>query len=329
MKTEKVIILGVSYPIDSDKIIYLDRYEDYFLVDDPNIITMRWWEYWLADDCITDVDWYHYFDEDYAQSFWIYYCSECDEYREYCDCWSDDYESIDWVESYWYRPKPVFYWDKDHIGIELEYNECSEVDVITILDNFWWLFYAKEDSSLDNWVEFVSHPFSYDYYIDNNDLFYQFERYLRKWYATNWKDTWLHIHLWRNDINDITLARIWKFINRKDNQKFIEKIAGRSENNRCNYKKVKANDTFINDEKRYSALNLNNNKTIEFRIFISTITPSFYFGRFEFIRCLLDYVRKYKRTNFLSFIRYAYKSKYQNLKRLLDKKNIYPLTKIS
>ncbi|GAH61147.1 unnamed protein product, partial [marine sediment metagenome] len=122
-----------------------------------------------------------------------YYCESC--YQENfntCDnCgevfsnddlyWSDIHESyycesclppeIDGLHSYDHKPKPIYYRgineskNDDHkcnlyFGIELEI-ESNDNDIESAVYNLPDFVYAKQDSSIDNGLEIVSHPSTY------------------------------------------------------------------------------------------------------------------------------------------------------------------------
>lgn len=119
----------------------------------------------------------------------------------------------------------------------------------------------------------------------------------------------LHIHVSKDAfLTDLTIARLLVFINNPDNRKFIWKVAGRSKTNFIAYSERKFADVnhwenIINPnadterrKKRWVPLNLQNENTIELRIFRGTVNPRHIIRNIEFFDSLIDFCMPYQRS---------------------------------
>lgn len=102
-----------------------------------------------------------------------------------------------------------------------------------------------------------------------------------------------HVHVSRDGMSALQIARIVLFINNKNNKLFIQKIAGRGSAKYCQYFDKEPKDTvgihYKNDENRRQAVNLTNEKTIEFRIFRGTVNPKHILRNLEFCDAICDF----------------------------------------
>ena len=104
----------------------------------------------------------------------------------------------------------------------------------------------------------------------------------------------LHVHVSRNSLTLLQIGRIIAFTNHPVNRHFIQKIAGRSESKYCkNFNKKLADSLHPeqgnNDERRRVAVNVQNEHTIEFRIFRGTVRSCHIIRNIEFVDSLCDY----------------------------------------
>ena len=137
---------------------YCDRCEDY--TSDYTHYVVDCGVYW-CDSCT---------------SYYANWCDECEHYTEDgCDsCNGDTYDGERVVHDYSYRPDPVFHTIKDNerlfFGFELEmelgYNRREAAGYAhgrLEPDDF---AYLKNDGSLDDGFELVTHPMSFDFLMD-------------------------------------------------------------------------------------------------------------------------------------------------------------------
>lgn len=262
--------------------------------------------YYRCDECgtyVSDGDTYGavniYGDEVYicqrcANENYVF-CADCgrmvhidnatyEEYEEeyYCnDCWN----SNNLVNSYGYKPTPVFYGESDslYMGVELEIDHGNERKQCAKDLSRHEEIYLKEDGSLDNGFEIVSHPCTLDYHktlwgdITETALEHGFESH-------DAKTCGLHVHLDRTyfgqdeTTRNYNIGKLILLVNKHwDNMvKFSRRTMNQIENwaERVDLD-AEQSDTpatinlKVKDKKgnRYVAVNLCNANTIELRLF--------------------------------------------------------------
>ena len=101
----------------------------------------------------------------------------------------------------------------------------------------------------------------------------------------------MHIHISRNALNYLTQGKLVEFMNRSDNKLFIEKMAGRENNSYCRQENSRTiSFPFTNEHgQRYNTLNINNEHTLEFRIFATPESWDDFIPRLEFVDALTAY----------------------------------------
>lgn len=152
---------------------------------------------------------------------------------------------------------------------------------------------VKEDGSLDNGMEIVSVPASLRWHRENVAPFLQSaQEYLSGW-AHN--DCGIHVHVGRKQLSELQQSKLVRFMHEPRNQSFITRVAGRDPNSYCNRGGVKAFGAFKREAQigRYQALNFatRNQKTIEFRIFRSNVSPAGFIKNLEFVHALCMWSR--------------------------------------
>lgn len=210
------------------------------------------------------------------------YCSEC--YHSYC--------SDRMIHDYYYKPTPIFYGDSSrYFGVELEVDDAGEDDesaesVMNIANSSNEHIYCKHDGSLDNGFEIVTHPMTLDYHL--NDI--PWNRVLSDLrcmgYLSHKANTCgLHVHVNRNSLGDTyaeqeaTIARILYFFEKhwEELLKFSRRTNRQLDRWAARYGyKDKPKDILDHAKAgagngRYSCINLQNNNTIEFRMFRGTL----------------------------------------------------------
>lgn len=201
---------------------------------------------------------------------------------------SDDEDSDnEYIHDYSYKPRPIFHGAGIHYGVELEVtcDRDTAEDTIEVLGGDSHVF-LKDDSSIQGGgYEIVTHPHTLD---SHRKLWAGFNDYARrKGFKAN--SNGMHVHIDRAKLSPYRIAIMQRFINRDDNRAFIGFIAQRSDSSwaKCNpdLAKMRAEG----NGERYSALNLNNAKTVELRIFRGTIRKSEFFKNLEFCDALVQW----------------------------------------
>jgi hypothetical protein len=217
----------------------------------------------------------HYDDSDYP------YCDAC--YREYKDRP---------IKEYGYKPSPIFYGEGNFfMGIELEIDEGGEIEshaerIQDIANAEYSHLYCKHDGSLNDGFEIVSHPMTLDYHLHKmcwNDILHTA---VELGYSShNSGSCGLHIHCNRSafgveyDDQELVIGRIvyftekhWdelvKFSRRTPRtlNRWAARYATISSTTKETYEKAK--NRYLG---RYVAVNLENEQTIEFRMFRGTL----------------------------------------------------------
>jgi hypothetical protein len=251
------------------------------------------------------------------------WCEDCDEYNESgCgrDCDEDSVDGERIVHDYSYRPDPIFHSTDNNsrlfFGMEIEV-EAENYDVRrdaaqyahSILEEQNSLAYLKNDGSLNCGFEVVTHPMTYDFFMNEAQEFWETIDALKyKFQMKSWatRTCGLHIHISRSGFNGP--AHTHRFLNLiYSNQAFYQEMAGRSASSwakfddatkydAANNKWVKsyahkvADPTTINTD-RYSAVNTNNRATLEMRIFKGSINTTNVRGALGLAHASVEYTR--------------------------------------
>ena len=251
------------------------------------------------------------------------WCEECDEYnRDGCsnECESDMVDGDRVVHDYSYRPDPIFHSTDDNsrlfFGMEIEV-EAPSWEVRRNAAQYAYnklevensLAYLKNDGSLNCGFEVVTHPMTYDFFMNEAQEFWDTVHGLKEDFGMkSWstRTCGLHIHISRSGFtNPPHLHRFLRLI--YSNQDFYQAMAGRSESNwakfddamkfdATNNKWVKsyahkvADPTTVNTD-RYSAVNTNNRATVEMRIFKGSINTTNVRGALGLAHASVEYTR--------------------------------------
>jgi hypothetical protein len=260
------------------------------------------------DETVDTVDGYTICRYCQDESYWQ--CTGCDGWNrdgEHCGngCDPDECDCEDCqanrnfgglVYEYSYKPVPVFHGTGPlYLGPEIEIETpYSSGDACARIarSHLGSLGYLKEDSSIDNGFEIVTHPMSYEWALEHFPWRMLTELDDAGCAATS--DTGLHIHLSRNGFSSTCHTYRWmKFIHR--NQPQVTTLAGRASaqwaaftdhDRRAvkDYAKGATGD-------RYRAINTNNDDTFELRIFASSLDPQRVRALFGFAAASVEYTR--------------------------------------
>jgi hypothetical protein len=200
--------------------------------------------------------------------------------------------------NYSHKPQPIFYntptdhGQLRHYGLELEVQQGgqSNNNAKEIMDNYQEL-YVKADCSLEDGFEVVSHPCTIDYHHNNLD-WDALCRWLRNKDYESGKGAGLHIHASKDNIPEIAQAKIAYICNAKFYD-HIRKFARRrlddankwapKADNIEEYFNTHNTDSIEDDRNEHYRIvdyatyyrgitNYENDHTIEFRIFRSTLS---------------------------------------------------------
>ena len=258
------------------------------------------------------------------------YCEGCDtyyhedyvNYNEYNDCYFCDscyqerrnesildyHEFDDWIHYRSTNEKENDIYPEFYIGFENEVecgsaNSCMDTLANNVRDYFPVI--CSRDGSLDEGFEIVSHPFSYDYIMENKDKLRNMLNYLRDNNVKSHDTTTCGLHFHISKPKDEVIDRIWllmetykeeliKFSRRTDSKiaewcKFLTDTDITKDNDGDVVKSlyfIKKNKGKTN---RYMALNTTNGDTIEFRLFRGTLKFETFMASLELVNNIVKY----------------------------------------
>ena len=244
------------------------------------------------------------------------YCEDCDQYfSSECEgCGEGSSSRSNLIHQYSYKPSPRFFGNDKHnlyFGLELEMEirsgnlrESSQYIQSKVGDSI----YLKDDSSIGRGgyagFELVSHPLSFGHWISQMSNLWEGLDYLRdneqarSWDADN---CGIHIHTSRAGFKSGAHTHRWLTLIYKNAPEMM-KFAGR----KSDY--AKFNDVWQYDEydrpyfsvkhklngshtERYSAVNTQNEHTLELRFFRGTTKPSGVLSAIELAHASIEYTR--------------------------------------
>lgn len=226
-----------------------------------------------------------------------YYCESCYEEKKYRS-----------IHQYSYKPSPIFHGDKccRHFGIELEIdlggldNDNAE-SILDIANDREENLYCKSDGSIDDGFEMVSHPCTLDYHMKEfpwEDIMHEA---VRMGYRSHQTSTCgLHVHVSRNSLGEsteeqeVTISKILYFVEKHWNELVI--FSRRTEYNlnrwaaRHGFEKKPREilDKAKGSRNRYTAINLINFATIEFRIFRGTLKYNTFIATLQLVNHICE-----------------------------------------
>jgi transcription initiation factor TFIIIB Brf1 subunit/transcription initiation factor TFIIB len=245
------------------------------------------------------------------------YCDECDEYYRdsggECSCSESANGKI---HQYSYKPNPVFHGGNDknlYMGFELEMSfgdDPDRGDFNTAVSDVLELeqadvCYLKQDGSISGWgYELVTHPHTLTAYEQATDLWNYIEA-CRKRGARSW-DTdscGLHVHVSRSAFKSgAHTHRFLSLIYR--NPREMMKLAGRKNSRFARFDDVYKPDEWgipqfnLRDKvhgggfsERYSAVNTNNDYTLELRFFRGNMKREGIMSALELSHASVEYTR--------------------------------------
>jgi hypothetical protein len=256
----------------------------------------------------------------------VYNCGQCDVERWDGDDHECEYEDDDTslIHDYSYKPSPFFFGSgKYHFGFELEVESRGNgrfEGATTVQDALGGRVYLKNDASLEDGFEIVTHPHTLENY--HKEFNWNFLDKLkgdgyRSW---NTQSCGLHVHVSRTAFGNgdpwelgVPYGKRSRLIlNRQahelrfmkliyDNQRQVERISGRTSARYASFadkgnlvQKVKHGNQ---DNGRFSAVNTENSDTIEVRVFRGSLRKERVLSAIEFVQASVEYTRDIKVTS--------------------------------
>jgi hypothetical protein len=283
-------------------------------------------------------------------------CQECNDEWPDSYCANPDDDSEDYIcntcnenggghiHSYSYKPRAKFHKaDNEHVkdtnqlyfGIELEVerngSSTDKGSMAKLIEHD--SYYLKNDGSLSDGFEIVTHPLTFSYIQQNKSIIFSKMLSLlsSNGYRSYDSDTCgMHIHLSKKAFGTWQLYRFIKFF--VDNKDFVTYISQRKSEQLNKWATIEEeNDNAIiykakkkgGNSKRYVAINLQNDKTVELRIFRGTLNHMSFMKNIEFAYALFNFTRDCKDISLQSFKEYINQSnEYTMLKKFIKTKNL-------
>lgn len=194
-----------------------------------------------------------------------------------------------YIESDWVKRNDRF------IGVELEI-ECrsSRYDAVERLNNTLnegeigrKVWFENDGSLSDSGFEMITNPMG----LDTHAAFWEWlqdkelTRHLR---SHDTSTCGLHVHVSRKNLHDLQINRMNVFINHPDNAKLIKAVARRYATNYARIRDKQMGKAHYSID-RYDALNLENDRTVEFRIFKGTLKHESLMSALEFTNAVVNF----------------------------------------
>lgn len=242
--------------------------------------------------------------------YWCYHC--WDNFSSHCDRCDNDYASNTrccggehGVEDYSYKPYPQFHWiendpDADRhvfMGFELEIeSDGATYDGPELVRSCLGdLVYFKEDSSLDDGVEIVTHPMTLAYAHSMDWAWTQ--GLLNKGYRSWDRSTCgLHVHVDRRAFTGRLHQYSFTLLLMR-NKALSYLIAGRQGSSYASFDKdvrreiPKYMKNQYNNAQRYSAVNVLPTSTLEVRMFRGSLKKERILAALEYVHSAVEYSR--------------------------------------
>jgi Putative amidoligase enzyme len=243
---------------------------------------------WICEECQRTCA---YCDNYFANQQVNWYSRNCPACQEAIDEEENNRDDdCDHDECGFYYPSTKFFGQgPKYFGLEIETevngDRCDKLYALRrILGDYAAL---KDDGSLDYGIEIATQPASMS----------EHKTRLARLFAnvpkgvTSWKhrSCGLHIHVSRKPLSDLAIAKTVCFISANHNRRFIRLIAGRESMSYCKIQPKKMGSAAKYNDDRYEAVNLQNDNTIEFRLFKGTLRQASVFKCLEFTDALTAY----------------------------------------
>lgn len=283
-----------------------------------------------------------------------YYTSDDEDSHEhpYCESCYHKIDAHSYIHDYYYKPEPIFFGEPSdnalYLGVELEVDEGgNDKENAEIIFNEANLtadhIYIKHDGSLDDGFELVSNPMTLQYHRDTMPWKNVFRKAINLDYRSHTPGTaGLHIHVNRNAFGctyneqEEVIARLvffyekfWaeilRFSRRTERQ--VNRWASRYGGvlSTCKNSLDTAKKSGLG---RYTAVNLTNDNTIEFRIFRGTLRYDTFIATLEFTQYLCGLAiklddKEFQAMSWLDFISGIDRHDYPELIEYLEKRRLY------
>ncbi len=177
-------------------------------------------------------------------------------------------------------------------GLELEYENADRDRIIKTKRLLKDIAILKRDGSVSSGFEICSAPAHYKVLLDG----------FKKFFAEmpdgleSRSNCGMHVHLSRDAFSFLQLGKIMALLNNEENERPITVIAGRAANNYCRRLENVPQTEHMSfpwrvqrGNERYQRVNLQNQNTIEFRMFSTPTTYDDYSHKLQFCKAVADF----------------------------------------
>ena len=213
------------------------------------------------------------------------------------------------IHDYFYKPAPIFYGSGPrYFGVELEIDDAGESNsnarnILEIGNCEHDHIYCKHDGSLEDGFEIVSHPMSLTYHMDVMPWAEVIEEAQEMGYLSHQAGTCgLHVHVSRAAFGhyeyeqDAAIARVLYFFEKhwEELLKFSRRTQHQLDQWASRYGYQNDPQKILDDAKhrngrgRYTAVNLSNDATIEFRMFRGTLKLNTFLATLQLVDRVCD-----------------------------------------
>ena len=148
--------------------------------------------------------------------------------------------------------------------------------------------YFEADGSLTHGFEIITNPMGLDGHyelwsaLNDRDL-------VRGMRSHDTSTCGLHVHVSRKNMHTMQLNKMNVFLNHPDNQELIKAVARRYDVNYARIAQKKLSNAHKYDYERRDALNITNDRTVEFRIFKGTLVHDTLLSAIEFANAVVNF----------------------------------------
>ena len=296
----------------NDNIIWCEEHEEYEYQEDGDIITLangnticynafEYGDYFFCEDC---EEYFHIDYAFYSEMDECYYCEDCigNHVSEYISEYHDhDYDEFKMTDKDEEDNNKLFFGMELEIEANHRNNHDNLAEAILNLTND---FVFEQDGSLNNGFEIISMPFSRNYMKETmEDDLYAMLQTINKHNYEGKNTCGLHFHISYDAIRSI--PNLLKIVEYYKEELTILSRREESSLNRWspfytkNFDKEEITDDMIeeivdNYQSRYHAINLDNNYTVEFRIFKSTTDHKTLMATWELVNNIVAYANDYE-----------------------------------
>lgn len=275
-----------------------------------------------------------------------YYEGDADGENPYCyHCYHEDRG----IHDYYYKPYPIFYGiGPRYLGVELEIDGAGEYDrnadaIMDVANARHDHIYCKHDGSLNDGFEIVTHPMTLQYHQSEMPWQEVLSKAVSMGYGSHREGTCgLHVHVSRRafgstyEHQDAAIARILYFVewHWEELLKFSRRTQQQLDRWAARYGyKEQPRDILDHAKKgchagRYTCVNLENDDTIEFRIFRGTLKYNTLIATLQLVNLICEAAismsdSELKALTWTGFVANVSRKKYPELVQYLKERRLY------